>query len=315
MKQIDKTGSGDLLNIVYKAGTFGHFLKYFTEKFSRHTPDITDSPFTDIGTGHGLVYSDYSGRILIHHSDFTNTGIKGLPTVTVTARTRYDLLYIMWARLYRVDNLRLSPDMLWQKAIGEMPELLRPHLDSIIGLYDIKEKAHYSWIPKFIVRDWYKLEFLKPLNEMTDFRIFKEWEDRDFWRNNRNFTLDLSCFFDWNKFSKAMMELDRFHSLELDFDRSNEMKTVFEQGLKLDKLRQSVLMLERLLENDYRYDISTKDLNVIEEAFIYAHYERKHPTIQMPVTNRFFRDSEEIKQFIDNFPNWYRRKNPNLPQK
>jgi hypothetical protein len=54
---------------------------------------------------------------------------------------------------------------------------------------------------------------------------------------------------------------------------------------------------------------------VTTEAFIYAELEKRYPNIQMPLTNRFFRDTEEIRQFLEHFPNWYRRTNPNIPRK
>ena len=47
----------------------------------------------------------------------------------------------------------MVPDTLWQKPLGEMPDLLREVAHQVIKLYDIKETAHFSWIPKFIIRD------------------------------------------------------------------------------------------------------------------------------------------------------------------
>ena len=49
----DDNEPGDLLNIIYHGATFGHFLQFFIEKFSKLTPDIDGDPFTDIGTSHG----------------------------------------------------------------------------------------------------------------------------------------------------------------------------------------------------------------------------------------------------------------------
>jgi hypothetical protein len=57
---------------------------------------------------------------------------------------------------------------------------------------------------------------------------------------------------------------------------------------------------------------SLEGLEVDTEAFIYAEIEKAYPDLQMPLTNRFFRDAGEIRQFLDHYPNWYRRKNPNL---
>ena len=70
-------------------------------------------------------------------------------------------------------------------------------------------------------------------------------------------------------------------------------------------------MAEKVIDNS-NLDQPLRNLDVSTEAFIYAGLEKADPNIQMPLTNRFFRDSEEIKQFIEHYPNWYRRPNPNI---
>ena len=49
---VDKNAK--LLNIVFAGGTFGNFLKWFLDKFSKKTPEISLTPFNDIGTSHSL---------------------------------------------------------------------------------------------------------------------------------------------------------------------------------------------------------------------------------------------------------------------
>ena len=124
------------------------------------------------------------------------------------------------------------------------------------------------------------------------------------------FHLDLETFFDWDSFVENITELDDMFGLALDFDRQAEMKEVFDRGLSLDVVRQECNLVEDVLAN--RSDLRLDQLDVATEAFIYAETEKANPDIQMPLTNRFFRDAEEIRQFIEHFPNWYRRSNPNL---
>jgi len=64
--------NGKLLNILFWGGTFGNFLKYFLERFSTKTPDMTGYPFTDIGTIHTLSKKDFSGLIQAYHQSFIN---------------------------------------------------------------------------------------------------------------------------------------------------------------------------------------------------------------------------------------------------
>ena len=56
-----------------------------------------------------------------------------------------------------------------------------------------------------------------------------------------------------------------------------------------------------------------KSLNVCTEAFIYAEIEKRNKFIQTPFMNKFFRDADEIKQYIEYYPNHYKAMNPNMP--
>ena len=157
----DRDQNSKLLNIVFQTGTFGNFLRYFLERFSTKTPNITENPFTEIGTSHVLKPNDFSGLIQKYHQWFIkdNEGNTNLPICLITTSTEKHHLYLKKAQLFRVGDHKISPDDLWSKPIGEMPERLKNSTNSIIELYDIKDTAHFTWIPKFIVRDWYKLEF------------------------------------------------------------------------------------------------------------------------------------------------------------
>jgi hypothetical protein len=314
----DQDQNASLLNIVFHGGTFGNFLRYFLERFSTKTPNIPRLPFTDTGTSHAFRNKDFSGLIQRYHSSFINDneGHTGLPVCLITPSTKKHFLYLKKAQWFRVGDLKISPDDLWKKAIGEMsevidnPEMIANQVKGIIKLYDIKDTAHFTWIPKFIIRDWYKLEFLQDLEDTHNYQWFDALKKHPFWEEQKVFHLDLETFFDWDSFVENITELDDMFGLALDFDRQAEMKEIFDRGLSLDVVRQECNLVEDVLAN--RSDLRLDQLDVATEAFIYAETEKANPDIQMPLTNRFFRDAEEIRQFIEHFPNWYRRSNPNL---
>jgi len=314
----DRDQNAGLLNIVFHSGTFGHFLRYFLERFSTRTPDIAGDPFTDIGTSHAHRDEDFSGLIQRYPGDPSllpifindNEGHTGLPVCLITPSTKKHFLYLKKAQWFRVEDQKISPEDLWKKAVGEMPAILKSHVKAIIKLYDIKETAHFTWLPKFIVRDWYKLEFLQDLEGTYNYQCFDTFKKHQFWDGQKVFHLDLETFFNWDTFVENITELDDMFGLALDFNRQVEMKESFDLGLSLDTIRQECNLAEDVLDN--RSDLRLDQLDVATEAFIYAEVEKANPDIQMPLTNRFFRDSEEVRQFLEHFPNWYRRPNPNI---
>jgi hypothetical protein len=308
----DRDQNAKLLNIVFQVGTFGHFLKYFLERFSKNTPVMEQYPFTDIGTSHSIRDEDFSGLIQRYHPSFINDnkGNTNLPICLITPSTGKHYLFLKKAHWFRVGDEKIRPDDLWKKAIGEMPERLKEYVEEIRKLYNIKETAHYSWIPKFIVRDWYKLEFLQDLKDTYNYQWINTFKKHPFFEEQKMFHLDLETFFNWDTFVENITELNDVFDLALDFDRQAEMKEIFDQGLSLDVIRQECNLVEDVLAN--RSDLRLDQLDVATEAFIYAETEKANPDIQMPLTNRFFRDAEEIRQFLEHFPNWYRRSNPNI---
>ena len=310
----DRDRNAKLLNIVFIGGTFGNFLKYFLERFSKKTPMMEKDPFTEIGTSHALTSKDFSGLIQKYHLGFINDneGQTDLPICLIVASTKKHYLYLKQAQWFRAGDTKISPDDLWKKAIGEMPEQIKSHAMDIIKLYNIKETAHFSWLPKFIVRDWYKCGFLMKQHDTYEYKFFEILKKHPFFKKQKTFELDLETFFYWKTFLENIKKMNDVFSLDLDFDRSEEMKEVFDRGLAMDKIRQECNMTDQVFRNDS--DIDFRGLNVATEAFIYAMAELENDFVQMPLTNRFFRDLAELNQYVEHYPSHYKAMNPNLPE-
>ena len=311
----DRDKHASLLNIVFHGGTFGNFLKFFLDKFSTLSPDITGDPYTKIGTSHNkaIVDDHYSGQIQRYHNTFINDnkGETNLPICMPLPTTEKHYLYLKAAQWFRAGEKMVAPDDLWTKSLGEMPDwLFKDHAKKILELYGITTTSSSYKIPKFIVRDWYKLDFLKGYQQSYTYKWFEAFRKHPFFVKQKMFHLDLETFFHWEVFIKNIRDLDQFFTLSLDFDRESEMKKIFDKGFSLDNIRHECNLAVDVCEGQKN---STLDhLDVCIEAFIYAKMEKKYPDIQMPLTNRFFSNFEEIRQFLENFPNWYRRPNPNI---
>lgn len=309
--------NGKLLNIVFVGGCFGNFLKYFLEKFSDKTPPLEGDPFNDIGTSHSISTRDYSGLIRKYHLDFIQKNKKHsdlpvcliLPNLDETSiLSRKHDVFLKQARLYRVEDRRWKPDHLWQRAIGEMTDELRIYAENIVKLYNIEKTSHFTWLPKFLVRDWYKLAFL----EGPDIGMLSKVRDHVFFKKQDTYQFPLEAFFHWSQFLDEVTNLDKRFNLELDFSRVNDMKRIFMRGLNKDSLRQEANLATEIITNGL--DTEFKDFDVSTEAWIYAEMEQQNEFVQMPLANRFFRDTAELEQFLEHYPEQYRAMNPNMPK-
>ena len=311
----DKDKNAKLLNIIYQGGTFGSFLKFFIDKFSKLSPNIDGDPFTSIGTSHSIGAVSFSGLVQRYHPSFINDnhGETQLPICIILPTTRKHHLYLKKAQWFKTGEQPITPDDIWRLSLGDMPEwVFEQVVREIIRIYDIKETSHFSWIPKFIVRDFYKLEFLQDLEKTHNYQWFDSLKTHSFFNSQNVFHLDLETFFDRRTFMANMEKLDTAFNLSLDFDRQEEMKELFDKGLSLDSHRQECNTVERIVEGNQEGVLS--GLDVASEAFIYAEMEKRNDFIQMPLGNRFFRDTEELKQFITYYPNHYKAMNPNMPK-
>ena len=317
----DSLQNAELLNIVFVGGTFGNFLRYFLERFSNKTPSVQGDPFTDIGTSHKLKNPQFSGLIQRYHLTFMNDNEKatGLPvclimpsTDTASTLTKKHFLYMQQALIFRAGEKRQKPDYLWQKAIGEMEEPLKTYADSIIKLFAIKDMAHFSWLPKFIVRDWYKMSFLEGYQQTHHYKKFNIVKDHEYFKKQNTYHFPLEAFFDYELFRREIKALDERYHLDLDQSLEKEMKAVFMKGFELDVFRQQANLAVDVIEKNSDHDL--RNLDVSTEAFIYAEMEKRHDFVQMPLTNRFFRDTAELMQFIECYPQHYKAMNPNMPE-
>lgn len=309
-KPIDKPA--ELLNIVYLAGTLGNFVRFFVDKFSKLTPDIIGDPFTEDGFAHNHTTSSRK-KIMRYHASFLANNIDktNLPVCVITASTFKHYLYIMQAQQFRAADFKKTHDLLWQKPIGEMPKQMKPYAEQIVKLYGIKDTAYFTWIPKFIVRDYFKLEFLKQQKQTYYYKYYKKFREHEFFSKQKVFEFDMEAFFDWQVFLNTMMQMDKTFKLQIDFAKKEQMQKVFDKSYGLDKIRKECNFAIEVLDNKTEEQI--KSLNVCTEAFIYAEIEKRNQFIQTPFMNKFFRDADEIKQYIEYYPNHYKAMNPNMP--
>jgi len=164
------------------------------------------------------------------------------------------------------------------------------------------------------VRDWYKLEFLEDIMTTFHFHYFKTLKEHPFFDKQKTHHFPLDSFFDFDIFMKNITELDLVFGLQLDFDSIEEMRDIFMQGYNLDTHRQQANMTADIIKNLSSDDnMLIPKLDVSFEGFIYAHIEKTYRFITAPLTNYFFKDTNELKSYVKNYPEHYKAMNPLLP--
>lgn len=312
-RQWDTVPYADLLNIVFIGGTYGHFLKFIVDKFSTITPELNQTPVSKLGTFHETI--NYSNKVCRYHMSFTllNKNENNLPVCCIAPTSDIGLLFFRLSFMFRSGLQQLYPDMLWQRSIPEQKNYFYEYVESIKRLYNLKENC--VRIPKFIVRDWYKLGYLQNDKSMEQ-KIYEDYKGLEFFKRQNVFNFPLESFFTFNKFINSLQKLDTHHNLKIDFQRTKEIEEFFNIGISGDKYRQQIVHVQDILQSILKQSpMQIDELDVLFEAYIYAQIEKSDNLIKAPLSNSFFNNTNEIFDLVNFYPDFYKVNNPNLKKK
>ena len=148
---------GNIVNIAYQGGTHGNFLRYFIDRFSTLTPEITELPFLSNGNSHNpnIKYSDLIDRYHPGHHDnqFINTNEPHI-FITITE----DDMHYLYRFIYTRDGDSMAQDMkvkLNNEYVEFTPDLSKMYLEKIKKLYNLKSSSGKIVLPRYIVRDFF----------------------------------------------------------------------------------------------------------------------------------------------------------------
>jgi len=289
-----------LAHIAFQGGTHGNFLRYFIDKFSSLTPNIEGSPFGDNNTAHKTL--NYSSLINRYHPNisapyFSNTSE---PHILITVEKEDILLLERWTT-YRAGDYRINTT---EENIKIHSKFATNWKDTFLEFYniDITKKL----VPKFIMRDFYKLGFINPDNNGF---IKYDKELRKHMPPN-TFCFPVSCFWNQALFMKKILELNNKFNLKISLDDMTQ-HTIFLHKLDINTKDRANKAIQAI-QNKKNLDIS--DLDTVEQAFIAAWLEQNYEHILTPQINTFFQTTGEICLWLENYPQHYKAMNPNLPK-
>ena len=60
-------------------------------------------------------------------------------------------------------------------------------------------------------------------------------------------------------------------------------------------------------------DMEIPELDVFQEGYIYAQLEKANDFVIMPMVEKFYTNTREINEYLQYYPEYHKRVNPNLP--
>ena len=299
-----------LLNVLSTGPGLHHrFLQWMIEFASGHTPDSTSHPFTQAGTSHNkdnIYWSDkFAYKILADVDKTEMSELQGQPALGVDTETCFDVLYLERIAYNRESSK--NNDLTKAENFPTWQEWNSNYVEQIRNDYNIDHKEN---IPKFILRDSLKHGFL----DFTKVGLYLEVKNMI--KKMKSFTdnyllINVDCFYAEDNFLKATKIMDDKFKLKLNFYK-------VQKAYKMMRDRNPILQ-NHLEVNDILLSIKNKqniilpELDVLQEAYLYAKLEEENDYVIMPLVNNFFQNTKDILEYITYYPKHYKAMNPNLP--
>ena len=288
-----------LLTVVGQPGLHHNFLRYTLDHCSALTPEITQLPFKHTGTSH--VELEYSGKFDRIQGRPVHTQDQG-PFVLCVAD---DILYYERASVSREGDR--NNDLKQFKNFKNWQPWNNHYVDTITKNYKIEEDKP---IPKFILRDSIKQSYLDLKNNgllLHNNTLVNSVKNT----NTDNYFFPVSSFFSQKKFINELSKLDVKYNLSLDLEK---VPHVYDSFLERNQILQSHFVVDKILTAiKNRENIEIPELDVFQEGYIYAKLEETNDFIIMPMIEAFYKNTQEINEYLQYYPEHYKAMNPNLP--
>jgi len=294
---------GNIVNIAFQGGTHGNYLRFCIDKFSKLTPEVIGTPFTKNNTSHNTL--KYSGSVNRYHPEenyphFQNTKE---PHILITV-DKEDLLFIeRWVTMRAGDH-----------KIDVSTELVSVHHNFLDNFpWNDKFKKYYDIdltkksIPKFIMRDFYKLMFIDPAKNgfIIQDKVLREN------KLSNTFEFPVSCFWNKDKFIDVLEKMNKELNLKIDINGCVSSHDLFLNRLNFLETKNRAIEVTKAIQN--KQDIDIKNLDTVEQAYVSAWIEKNHEFVIVPLCNKFFDTTGEIIDWLEHYPEHYKAMNPNLP--
>lgn len=284
-------------------GLHTHFLHFTFDYLDKSTPELKTLPFDKTGIAHGPV--DYSKKYRIEHqkkmdlfSDEFSENIGDCVGVEAD-----DILYYERVGLSREGGK--NHDLKNLENYNNWHSWNNHAVEKIYSLYKISK---HKKIPRFILRDFVKLGHLDP--DTHGLTVYNK-NVLDVVKKENCVIIPVSAFFTFEQFLMNLKKVEKKFNLDFNFGLLPNLYKKFVENNKVLQTHKIVFDILKAIQQNKK--ITIPELDVWQEAFIYAELEKNYDFIKMPLVDQFFQHTQQIIDYVTYYPQHYKSMNPNLP--
>jgi hypothetical protein len=137
------------------------------------------------------------------------------------------------------------------------------------------------------------------------------WINNNLKNNNNLYFFEVNKFFSLQSLTNELKIIDERFNLNLNLE---ELESIHIEFIKRNRILETQEYTEQVLDAvSNNRNIPILELDILQQAYIYAKLEENNNFITMPMTETFFTTTKEIIDYINYFPEQYKAMNPNLP--
>jgi len=282
--------------VVYATGTFGHLLRWMLDRFSPDTKfKHIDVPWDKHDRVHSQKKELYNNKFLRGHQ------VEGRPDspdysadLVIINYKPTDLLFVERCGFYR--NIGMETEQGRHDAIINRAD--KTFLLKTFGSQKNKCKS--------LAKELYKIQFHDHENHIW-------WASmQKFIQDNNHYQFPINALLNTEQFINELENISARLSLGLVVDEDIVSAIV-------EKINQSYPVITRqrahdvLQAIDENVNMDCSEMDIVEQAWLETVLEKKHDSIIFPYGSNWFKDTDQIREFLDTYPTYLKHMNPRLP--
>ena len=284
------------IQIVYHPGTYGRLLRWLLDRFS---PDCKfkhiNDPWDKDNRVHGKF--EYNQRFITGHQIKINRDESSIDPEASKIIINFnldDLLFVERCGFYR--NPKNYTEQARYKCIINSTDI------KILKLFNInKDKIHKS-----VAKEIYKIQ----LHDHENHRYWNEMTK--YMKNNNHYQFSIYALWNKENFIKELKAISNKFSLDLNINEAiiSNITEKISKMYPISTRYRAKNILKAIKENT---NIECNELDILEQAWIEVILEKQHDSIIFPYGTNWFKNTNQINEFLNTYPSYLKHMNPRLP--
>ncbi len=283
------------IQIIYAPGTFGNTLRWMFDRFTKGSKlKAFDSPWDKDGRAHGFfdksIFNNkyMRGHQLNDRSDSPNPNAEQV----VLSFDSIDLPFIVRCGFYR------NPG-------NENDE---SRYKGIIALADqsFVTKTFGNAPMKAVAKELLKIQFHDMSNQ-------KWWTAiKELISNSNYYQFNMYALWNEHMLTKELTSVSERYKLDFEIDQKvirNVVQNIKNTHVVITKNRVKQV-LDAIMAQE---NMSCEGLDIVEQAFVESELEKIHDGVLFPYGYNWFKNTEQINEFLNTYPTYLKHMNPRLP--